>query len=208
MATCQRATSARFHPIAACIPARGPPLRTAPTGAKRKPTVTQPHKRVRRRPIPVVRFAKRSAKRLGSEAPRAWKPAMRSGLGLMLMGLLASARQQIAQGWQGNPSSQAVDERRGPHPGQLKTAPMMPDIAARQISRSWARRGHAHGHRLAIAGSPKRRAAVLGAAKGAAAGDACQCGPKTMNAKPPTQIVFGPAGSDLGSRCDPRRFRS
>jgi hypothetical protein len=130
MATCQRATSARFHPIAACIPARGPPLRTAPTGAKRKPTVTQPHKRVRRRPIPVVRFAKRSAKRLGSEAPRAWKPAMRSGLGLMLMGLLASARQQIAQGWQGNPSSQAVDERRGPHPGQLKTAPMMPDIAA------------------------------------------------------------------------------
>jgi hypothetical protein len=32
----------------------------------------------------------------------------------MLMGLLASARQQIVQGWQGNPSFQAVNEKAAP----------------------------------------------------------------------------------------------
>jgi hypothetical protein len=70
-------------------------------------------KTVHQRPTTVTRFAKRSVKQLGSEVgSRAWKPAMRSGLGLMLMGLLGSARQQIAQGSQGSPSSQAVDDKK------------------------------------------------------------------------------------------------
>jgi|SRR5437763_7411617 len=67
-------------------------------------------KTVHQKPTTVTRFAKRSVKQLGSAVgSRAWKPAMRSGLGLTLMGLLASARQQIAQGSQGNP--EAVDDK-------------------------------------------------------------------------------------------------
>jgi hypothetical protein len=61
--------------------------------------------------VGAIGFAKGNAKRLGSEAvSQILKPATRNGPSSMIGGSLASARQQIAQGWQGNPSSQAVDE--------------------------------------------------------------------------------------------------
>jgi hypothetical protein len=74
----------------------------------RKPT--QPA--TRRSRTTVARFAKGSAKRLGRQADsQMLRPATRNGLGLIVWGLLASARQQIAQGWQGSPGSQAVDDK-------------------------------------------------------------------------------------------------
>jgi hypothetical protein len=75
----------------------------------------QPRRPTRRRSATVTGSAKGSARRPGSEATcQVLRPATRSGLGSMLWGLLASAMRQIVQGWQGNPSFQAVNEKAAP----------------------------------------------------------------------------------------------
>jgi hypothetical protein len=83
----------------------------------RKPT--QPE--TRRSPTTVTGFAKGSAKRLGRQVDsQILRPATRNGLGLIVWGLLASARQQIAQGWQGSPGRKVARgkpfvKREAPH---------------------------------------------------------------------------------------------
>jgi hypothetical protein len=53
------------------------------------------------------------------------RPATRNGPGLIVWGLLASARQQIAQGWQGSPGSQVVDDQ-GNEPMKTKAGVDIP----------------------------------------------------------------------------------